>query len=115
LIPRRAKIRVRPGEEAVLVLDHAQIDPGPEAIRANHVRVITLPPHCTHCLQPVHVAWATSFKDRFSALVMSQTDWDVLGLSSMLIDEKVTQAPEAMKERVEIGMRALDSHQKTTT
>jgi hypothetical protein len=112
LISYRAEIGVRPDEEAVLVLDNAQTDADPEAIRvfrANHVRVITLPPLCTHCLQPVDVAWAKSSKHRFSALVMSQTDWDVLGLLSMLIGEKVTEAPEAMKERVRFvsGSRPL--------
>jgi hypothetical protein len=50
LISHRAEIRVQPDEEAVLVLNNAQIHADPEAIRvfrANHARVITLPPHCT--------------------------------------------------------------------
>jgi hypothetical protein len=50
LIPYRTEIPVQPDEEAVLVLDNAQIHAEPKAIlvfRANHVRLITLPPHCT--------------------------------------------------------------------
>jgi hypothetical protein len=117
LISYRAEIRVQLDEEALLVLDNTRIHSNPEAIRvfrANHVRVITLPPHCTHCLQPVDVAWAKSFKDRFSALAMSQTDSGVLGPLRMLIGEKVAQAPEAMRERVKFVVCALDSYQKAT-
>jgi hypothetical protein len=117
LVSYRAEIGVRPDEEAVLVLDNALIHADPEAIRvfrANHVRVVTSPYHCTYCLQPADVAWAKSFKDRFSALVVSQADSGVLGLLSMLAGEKVTEASEAMKERAKFVMCAIDSHQKTT-
>jgi hypothetical protein len=43
-----------------------------------------LPPHCTHLLQPVDVVWAKPFKDRFSTLVRSQTDQDLIMLFGML-------------------------------
>jgi hypothetical protein len=55
----RAHIGVAPSSEAVLIVDNAQLHADPGALRvfrANSVRVTTLPPHCTHLLQPVYVA-----------------------------------------------------------
>jgi hypothetical protein len=82
--------------------------------RANHVRVITLPPHCTHLLQPVDVVWAKPFKDRFSTLVRSQADQDLARLFGIL-NCGDAPASAAMKERVTFVMCALDAYQHTTT
>lgn len=114
----RAEIGAGTCEEAVLILDNAQIHANPEAIqvfRENHVRVITLPPHCTHCMQPVDVSWAKSFKDHFSTLVCSKRDEDILHLLGMLLGGHVTHSSEAMKERVKFVMCGLDAYQMTTT
>jgi hypothetical protein len=51
----RARIGVAPSAEAFLILDNAQLHADPGALpvfRANHVRVITLPPHCRHLCNP---------------------------------------------------------------
>jgi hypothetical protein len=66
-----------------VIVDTAQLHADPEAphvFRANRVRVITLPPHCTDWVRPVDAAWAKSFKDRFSPLVRCPTEQNVLRL-----------------------------------
>jgi hypothetical protein len=85
--------------EAVLLVDNALHDADPGALpvfRGNQVRVITLPPHCTHLLQPVDGAWAEPFKDGFSTLVRSQTDQDLVSLFDMLNSRAVITASAAM-------------------
>jgi hypothetical protein len=80
-----------------VIVDKAQLHADPESprvFRANHVRVSTLQPHCTDCVQPVDVARAKSFEDRFSPLVRSSTEQDVLRLLTLLTGEKVTDASE---------------------
>jgi hypothetical protein len=54
-----AQNRVEPDEGAFLVVDNPQPhadSAAPRVCRANHVQVITLPPHFIHCIQPVCVA-----------------------------------------------------------
>jgi hypothetical protein len=102
--------------EAILIVDNAQLHADPAALRvfrAKHDRVITLPPHCTHCMQSVDVAWAGPCKDRFSASVRAQTDHRVLRLLTMLTGEPVTGASEAMKERATFVMCDLDAYHRT--
>jgi hypothetical protein len=104
--------------EAVLIVDNAQLHADPGALlvfRANPERAITLPPHCTQWLQPVDVASAKPFKDRFSTSVRSQTDQDLAVLFGMLNCGAVTTASAAMKERVTFVRCALDADQHTTT
>jgi hypothetical protein len=71
--------------------------------------------HTGHTARPPRCCLARGFEDRFSALVVSHTESEVLGLLSMLTGEKVTGAPEGMKERAKFVTCALDSYQKTTT
>jgi hypothetical protein len=110
----QAQICVRTCCEAVLMVDNAQLDADPEALcvfRANHVRVIALPPHCTHGWQRVDIAWAQSFtdpwaksfKDGVSALVRAEIGQNVLRLLTMLSGERVM----AMKERSAFVMCGL--------
>jgi hypothetical protein len=33
-----------------------------QLLAANHIRVVTLPPHLMHTTQPVDVGWARAFK-----------------------------------------------------
>ena len=114
----RAEIGVPADQEAVLILDNAQIHANAEAIRVfreNNVRVITLPAHCTHCMQPVGVSWAKSFKAHFSRLVVSKSEEDIMQLLGMLLGGHVTESSEAMKERCKFVMCGLDAYQMTTT
>jgi hypothetical protein len=74
------------------------------------VRVITLPPHCTHLLQPVDVVWAKPFKDHVSTLAGSQTDQDLAILFGMLNSGAVTTTSAATKERVTFVMCAHDPY-----
>jgi hypothetical protein len=83
----RARTGVAPSAEAFLILDNAQLHAHPGALRvfrANHLRVITLPPHCTHLLQPVDAVWTKPLKDHFPTLVRSRTDQDLTMLFCML-------------------------------
>jgi hypothetical protein len=64
----RALWRLDPEEPAMLVLDNAPTRGDLLALQllaANHIHVVTLPPHLTHHMQPIDVCWARAFKTAY--------------------------------------------------
>jgi hypothetical protein len=71
--------RLGPEDPAILVLDNAPTRENLLALRllaANHIHVVTLPPHLTHIMQPVDVRWARAFKAAYGRWL---TKWLRLG------------------------------------
>ena len=95
-----------PGHVAVLFLDNAPTRSNMEAMeifRMHNVRVILLPPHLTHVLQPVDVCWAKQFKAAATAALRRYESKPVLLEAAFReLREDISRAPEKHKERVRI-------------
>ena len=107
----------KPEQTVILFVDSAPTRGNLDALRIfqqHNVMVITFPPHLTHVLQPVDVAWARRFKSQFRDSLRS---WSGHHLTSsfrltLKLDGDLSQA---MYRRAEIVGAAIDAAHSATT
>ena len=106
-----------PSQTVVLFVDSAPTRSNLDALaifREHNVRVITFPPHLTHILQPVDVAWARRFKSQFRDSFRNwRKDMGVATLRRYLAVEGTLSA--TMLRRGQIVAAAVDAATSSRT
>ena len=119
-----AQIRVvwklDPAEPAILVLDNAPTRGDLAALRllaANHIHVVTLPPHLTHIMQPVDVCWARSFKTAYGRCLRTWVKESSLEMAYAQLPPAARRGRRsaARDSRVSIAFAAADAARVATT
>ena len=107
-----------PNQTVILFVDSAPTRGNLEALaifRQHNVMVVTFPPHLTHVLQPVDVAWARRFKSQFREALRSWSkDRSTAALQTQLGLAESEVSP-TMTRRAQVVAAAVDAAHSATT
>ena len=115
------QFRVRmgaPNQAVKLFVDSAPTRGNLEALavfQQHNVLVITFPPHLTHVLQPVDVAWARRFKSQFRESLRSWSKDRSTAQLLMQMGKARTEMSQTMIRRAQVVASAVDAAHSATT
>jgi hypothetical protein len=102
-----------------LVLDNASSRADLQAmqwLRANHIHVVTLPPHLTHIMQLVDVCWAWAFETEYGRCLRKWLAPEALARAYAMLPPAASRGRSAARDsRVVIALASADAARIATS